>query len=74
MDRSFRKQKQKLLQLRDAVVDSMAGVAQAPFARALKAASFCSACTRLTPIGRIDRDFALSLLSQDRSALRNREG
>src|SRR6059058_2658915 len=45
-----RKQKEKLLNLRDAMVDSMAGVAQDTFVRALKAAKLRRLeCIRPTP-------------------------
>src|SRR6476646_5174386 len=50
LDPFVRKQKQNLLQLRDAVVDSMAGVAHGTFARVLKAAKLpLSECIRPTP-------------------------
>src|SRR5216110_53879 len=51
LDPFVRKQKQKLLQLRDAVVDSMAGVAQAHLGLVLKAVKRrLSECTRPMPV------------------------
>ena len=50
LDPFVRKQKQKLLQLRDAVVDSMAGVAHGTLrSRAEGSEASALECTRLTP-------------------------
>src|SRR5205807_693151 len=66
-----RKQKEKLLNLRDAMVDSMAGVAQDTL-RSRAEGSEASACgMHQADAGSdaYDRDFALSLLSQEQDAL-----
>ena len=71
LDPFVRKQKQKLLQLRDAVVDSMAGVAQGTL-RSRAEGSEASAFGMHQADGgsdAYDRDFALSLLSQEQDAL-----
>jgi RNA polymerase-binding transcription factor DksA len=66
LDPFVRKQKEKLLQLRDAVVDSMAGVAQGTL-RSRAEGSEASAFGMHQDA--YDRDFALSLLSQEQDAL-----
>src|SRR6266478_3243324 len=66
-----RKQKEKLLQLRDAMVDSMAGVAQKkPPSRAEGSGSPAFGMHQADGgSDAYDRDFALSLLSQEQDAL-----
>src|SRR6476660_607860 len=71
LDPFMRKQKQKLLQLRDAMVDSMAGVAQGTL-RSRAEGSEASAFGMHQADARsdaYDRDFALSLLSQEQDGL-----
>jgi len=71
LDPFTRKQKEKLLQLRDAMVDSMAGVAQDTL-RSRAEGSEASAFGMHQADGgsdAYDRDFALSLLSQEQDAL-----
>src|SRR5438067_12236393 len=66
-----RKQKQKLLQLRDAVVDSMAGVAQGTLRSRAEGSEASAFGMHQADAGSdaYDRDFALSLLSQEQDAL-----
>src|SRR5947208_312343 len=71
LDPFTRKQKEKLLQLRDAMVDSMAGVAQDTLrsrAEGSEASAF-GMHQADAGSGAYDRDFALSLLSQEQEAL-----
>src|SRR5216110_750344 len=71
LDPLIRNQTEKLLQLRDAMVDSMAGVAQDPL-RSRAEGSEASAFGVHQADARsdaYDRDFALSLLSQEQDAL-----
>ena len=71
LDPFVRKQKQNLLQLRDAVVDSMAGVAQGTLrsrAEGSEASAF-GMHQADAESDAYDRDFALSLLSQEQDAL-----
>src|ERR1043165_7098478 len=71
LDPFIRKQKDKLLQLRDAMVDSMAGVAQGTLrsrAEGSEASAFGMHQADAGSDG-YDRDFALSLLSQEQDAL-----
>ncbi len=67
----IRKQKQKLLQLRDAVVDSMAGVAQGTLRSRAEGSEASAFGMHQADAGSdaYDRDFALSLLSQEQDAL-----
>jgi len=67
LDPFTRKQKENLLQLRDAMVDSMAGVAQDTL-RSRAEGSEASAFG-MHQADAYDRDFALSLLSQEQDAL-----
>src|SRR5207248_9599621 len=71
LDPFIRQQKEKLLQLRDAMVDSMAGVAQDTL-RSRAEGSEASAFRMHQPDAgsdAYDRDIALSLLPQDQDAL-----
>jgi DnaK suppressor protein len=67
----IRKQKQKLLQLRDAMVDSMAGVAQGTLRSRAEGSEASAFGMHQADAGSdaYDRDFALSLLSQEQDAL-----
>src|SRR6202162_3889079 len=66
-----RKQKEKLLNLRDAMVDSMAGVAQDTLRSRAEGSEASSFGMHQADAGSdaYDRDFALSLLSQEQDAL-----
>src|ERR1700674_2569652 len=66
-----RKQKEKLLQLRDAMVDSMAGVAQDTLRSRAEGSEASALGIHQADAGSdaYDRDFALSLLSQEQDAL-----
>ena len=70
LDPFIRKQKQKLLQLRDAV-DSMAGVAQGTLRSRAEGSEASAFGMHQADAGSdaYDRDFALSLLSQEQDAL-----
>src|SRR5229473_2433659 len=65
------KQKEKLLQLRDAMVDSMAGVAQDTLRSRAEGSEASAFGMHQADAGSdaYDRDFALSLLSQEQDAL-----
>src|SRR2546423_7429465 len=67
----IRKQKDKLLQLRDAIVDSMAGVAQDTLRSRAEGSEASAFGMHQADAGSdaYDRDFALSLLSQEQDAL-----
>jgi len=72
-----RQQKEKLLNLRDAMVDSMAGVAQDTLRSRAEGSEASAFGMHQADAGSdaYDRDFALSLLSQEpRRALRDRSG
>jgi DnaK suppressor protein len=71
LDPFVRKQKQKLLQLRDAVVDSMAGVAEGTLRSRAEGSEASAFGMHQADAGSdaYDRDFALSLLSQEQDAL-----
>jgi DnaK suppressor protein len=71
LDPFIRKQKQKLLQLRDAVVDSMAGVAQGTLRSRAEGSEASAFGMHQADAGSdaYDRDFALSLLPQEQDAL-----
>ena len=71
LDSFIRKQKQKLLQLRDAMVDSMAGVAQGTLRSRAEGSEASAFGMHQADAGSdaYDRDFALSLLSQEQDAL-----
>ena len=71
LDPFVRKQKQKLLQLRDAVVDSMAGVAQGTLRSRAEGSEASAFGMHQADAGSdaYDRDVALSLLSQEQDAL-----
>ena len=71
LDPFIRKQKQNLLQLRDAVVDSMAGVAQGTLRSRAEGSEASAFGMHQADAGSdaYDRDFALSLLSQEQDAL-----
>ena len=71
LDPFIRQQKQKLLQLRDAVVDSMAGVAQDTLRSRAEGSEASAFGMHQADAGSdaYDRDFALSLLSQEQDAL-----
>jgi RNA polymerase-binding transcription factor DksA len=71
LDPFIRQQKQKLLQLRDAVVDSMAGVAQGTLRFRAEGSEASAFGMHQADAGSdaYDRDFALSLLSQEQDAL-----
>ena len=66
-----RKQKEKLLHLRDAMVDSMAGVAQDTLRSRAEGSEASAFGMHQADAGSdaYDRDFALSLLSQEQDAL-----
>ncbi|HEY2143943.1 MAG TPA: hypothetical protein VGH06_06280, partial [Candidatus Udaeobacter sp.] len=67
----MRKQKQNLLQLRDAMVDSMAGVAEGTLRSRAEGSEASAFGMHQADAGSdaYDRDFALSLLSQEQDAL-----
>ncbi len=67
----IRQQKQKLLELRDAMVDSMAGVAQDTLRSRAEGSEASAFGMHQADAGSdaYDRDFALSLLSQEQDAL-----
>src|SRR6476620_2392293 len=71
LDPFMRKQKQKLLQLRDAMVDSMAGVAQGTLRSRAEGSEASAFGMHQADAGSdaYDRDFALSLLSQEQDSL-----
>ena len=71
LDPFIRKQNQNLLQLRDAVVDSMAGVAQGTLRSRAEGSEASAFGMHQADAGSdaYDRDFALSLLSQEQDAL-----
>ena len=71
LDPFTRKQKDKLLQLRDAMVDSMAGVAQGTLRSRAEGSEASAFGMHQADAGSdaYDRDFALSLLSQEQDAL-----
>ena len=71
LDPFIRQQKQKLLQLRDAEVDSMAGVAQGTLRSRAEGSEASAFGMHQADAGSdaYDRDFALSLLSQEQDAL-----
>jgi len=71
LDPFTRKQKQKLLELRDAMVDSMAGVAQGTLRSRAEGSEASAFGMHQADAGSdaYDRDFALSLLSQEQDAL-----
>src|SRR5437879_10226111 len=71
LDPFTRKQKEKLLQLRDAMVDSMAGVAQDTLRSRAEVSEASAFGMHQADAGSdaYDRDFALSLLSQEQDAL-----
>ena len=71
LDPFVRKQKEKLLQLRDAVVDSMAGVAHGTLRSRAEGSEASAFGMHQADAGSdaYDRDFALSLLSQEQDAL-----
>lgn len=71
LDPFIRKQKQKLLELRDAMVDSMAGVAQGTLRSRAEGSEASAFGMHQADAGSdaYDRDFALSLLSQEQDAL-----
>src|SRR6266487_2856554 len=71
LDPFIRKQKEKLLQLRDAMVDSMAGVAKGTLRSRAEGSEASAFGMHQADAGSdaYDRDFALSLLSQEQDAL-----
>ncbi len=71
LDPFTRAQKQRLLQLRDAMVDSMAGVAQDTLRARAEGSEASAFGMHQADAGSdaYDRDFALSLLSQEQDAL-----
>lgn len=71
LDAFTRAQKEKLLQLRDAMVDSMAGVAQDTLRSRAEGSEASAFGMHQADAGSdaYDRDFALSLLSQEQDAL-----
>jgi len=71
LDPFIRKLKQNLLQLRDAMVDSMAGVAQGTLRSRAEGSEASAFGMHQADAGSdaYDRDFALSLLSQEQDAL-----
>ena len=71
LDPFIRGQKEKLLQLRDAMVDSMAGVAQDTLRARAEGSEASAFGMHQADAGSdaYDRDFALSLLSQEQDAL-----
>jgi DnaK suppressor protein len=71
LDPFVRKQKQKLLELRDTMVDSMAGVAEGTLRSRAEGSEASAFGMHQADAGSdaYDRDFALSLLSQEQDAL-----
>ena len=71
LDSFTKAQKEKLLQLRDAMVDSMAGVAQDTLRSRAEGSEASAFGMHQADAGSdaYDRDFALSLLSQEQDAL-----
>lgn len=71
LDPFTKKQQEKLLQLRDAMVDSMAGVAQDTLRARAEGSEASAFGMHQADAGSdaYDRDFALSLLSQEQDAL-----
>jgi len=71
LDAFTKAQKEKLLQLRDAMVDSMAGVAQDTLRSRAEGSEASAFGMHQADAGSdaYDRDFALSLLSQEQDAL-----
>jgi RNA polymerase-binding transcription factor DksA len=71
LDSFTKQQKEKLLQLRDAMVDSMAGVAQDTLRSRAEGSEASAFGMHQADAGSdaYDRDFALSLLSQEQDAL-----
>jgi DnaK suppressor protein len=71
LDPFTRKQREKLLQLRDTMVDSMAGVAQDTLRSRAEGSEASAFGMHQADAGSdaYDRDFALSLLSQEQDAL-----
>jgi len=71
LDSFTRRQKERLLQLRDAMVDSMAGVAQDTLRSRAEGSEASAFGMHQADAGSdaYDRDFALSLLSQEQDAL-----
>jgi len=71
LDSFTRAQREKLLQLRDAMVDSMAGVAQDTLRSRAEGSEASAFGMHQADAGSdaYDRDFALSLLSQEQDAL-----
>jgi DnaK suppressor protein len=71
LDPFTRKQREKLLQLRDAMVDSMTGVAQDTLRTRAEGSESSAFGMHQADAGSeaYDRDFALSLLSQEQDAL-----
>jgi RNA polymerase-binding transcription factor DksA len=71
LDPFIRKQRENLLQLRDAMVDSMAGVAQGTLRSRAEGSEASAFGMHQADAGSdaYDRDFALSLLSQEQDAL-----
>jgi DnaK suppressor protein len=71
LDPFTRQQREKLLQLRDAMVDSMAGVAQDTLRSRAEGSEASAFGMHQADAGSdaYDRDFALSLLSQEQDAL-----
>jgi DnaK suppressor protein len=71
LDPFTKQQKEKLLQLRDAMVDSMAGVAQDTLRSRAEGSEASAFGMHQADAGSdaYDRDFALSLLSQEQDAL-----
>ena len=71
LDPFTKAQKEKLLQLRDAMVDSMAGVAQDTLRSRAEGSEASAFGMHQADAGSdaYDRDFALSLLSQEQDAL-----
>ncbi|MGH7937576.1 MAG: TraR/DksA family transcriptional regulator, partial [Chthoniobacterales bacterium] len=71
LDPFTRAQKERLLQLRDAMVDSMAGVAQDTLRARAEGSEASAFGMHQADAGSdaYDRDFALSLLSQEQDAL-----
>src|SRR5437870_12775359 len=71
LDPFMRKQKEKLVQRRDAMVDSMAGVAQDTLRSRAEGSEASAFGMHQADAGSdaYDRDFALSLLSQEQDAL-----
>src|SRR5438045_9063863 len=71
LDPFVRKQKENLLQVRDAMVDSMAGVAQDTLRSRAEGSEASAFGMHQADAGSdaYDRDFALSLLSQEQDAL-----